>query len=158
MHLYETHLPVADTNIAERFYREIVGLPFAYRDPTRDIVFLWADVKAKAMIGLWGPNTAYGSQKGAAKCHVAFAVPFDQLLGAIKKLNKNGIDTFGFGGDKTDEPSVIGWMPSAQIYFRDPDGHMLEFITILPDPPNPSFIGRYSEWKKLTTTQNARRN
>jgi len=45
MHLYETHLPVADTKIAECFYREIVGLPFAYRDPTRDIVFLWADAK-----------------------------------------------------------------------------------------------------------------
>src|SRR5436189_2821348 len=39
MHLYETHLPVADTKIAESFYREVVGLPFAYRDPTRDIGF-----------------------------------------------------------------------------------------------------------------------
>ena len=159
MHLYETHISVADTNISERFYREIVGLPFAYRDPTRDIVFLWADVKEKAMIGLWGLNTVYGRQNGAtAKCHVAFAVSLDELFEAMKKLTKNKIDIFGFGGDKTQEPSVIGWMPSAQIYFRDPDGHMLEFITILPDPPNPSFIGRYSEWKKLTTTQNARRN
>ena len=25
MHLYETHLPVADTSVADRFYREIVG-------------------------------------------------------------------------------------------------------------------------------------
>jgi lactoylglutathione lyase len=159
MHLYETHLPVADTKVAEKFYREIVGLPFAYRDPTRDIVFLWADLKEKGMIGLWGPKTAYGSQNGAnRKRHVAFAVRLDQLLDAIKKLTENGIDTFGFGGSKTDEPSVIGWMPSAQIYFRDPDGHMLEFITILPDPPNPNFNGRYSEWKKLTTSQNVRRN
>ncbi len=159
MHLYETHIPVADTKIAERFYREIVGLPFAYRDPTRDIVFLWADLKEKGMIGLWGPNTAYGSQNGAnRKCHVAFAVRLDQLIDAIKKLTENGIDTFGFGGNKTDEPSVIGWMPSAQIYFRDPDGHMLEFISILPEHPNPSFNGSYSEWKKLTTSQNLRRN
>ncbi len=154
MHLYETHIPVADTTIAERFYREIVGLPFAYRDPTRDIVFLWADVKEKAMIGLWGPNTAYGAQTGGtAKYHVAFAVPLDQLLDAIQKLNANGIEILGFGGDKTQEPSVIGWMPSAQIYFRDPDGHMLEFITILPDPPDPSFNGRYSEWKRLSTRE-----
>jgi lactoylglutathione lyase len=155
MHLYETHLPVGDTTIAERFYREIVGLPFAYRDPTRDIVFLWADVKEKAMIGLWGPNTAYGSQNGViSKCHVAFAVSLDELFDAIKKLNARKIDIFGFGGDKTQEPSVIGWMPSAQIYFRDPDGHMLEFISILPDPPNPSFNGLYSEWKRLTAKAN----
>lgn len=152
MHLYETHIPVADTKIAESFYREIVGLPFAYRDPTRDIVFLWADLKDKGMIGLWGPTTVYGSQNGVTpKCHVAFAVSLDELIGAIKKLNENGIDTFGFGGEGAHEPSVIGWMPSAQIYFRDPDGHMLEFITILPEPPNPSFTGSYSEWKKLTT-------
>ena len=150
MHLYETHIPVADRKIAERFYREIVGLPFAYRDPTRDIVFLWADLKEKGMIGLWGPHTAYGSQNGAnRKRHVAFAVRLDQLIDAIKKLTENGIDTFGFGGNKTDEPSVIGWIPSAQIYFRDPDGHMLEFISILPEHPNPNFNGLYSEWKKL---------
>ena len=147
MHLYETHIPVADTKIAERFYQEIVGLPFAYRDPTRDIVFLWASTKAKGMIGLWGPNTSYGDQN-TLKCHLAFAVPLDELIDAIKKLNENGIETFGFGGNTATEPSVIGWMPSAQIYFRDPDGHMLEFISILSDPPNPAFIGPYSDWRK----------
>ena len=137
MHLYETHIAVTDTKSAERFYCDIVGLPFAYRDPARDIVFLWADVKEQAMIGLWGPNTTYGPQSGAtAKCHVAFAVSLDELFNAITKLTDNKID----------------WMPSAQIYFRDPDGHMLEFISILPDPPNPKFNGRYSEWKKLIRT------
>ncbi len=78
------------------------------------------------------------------------AVALDELFAMIAKLNQNGIDILGFGGDKTKEPTVIGWMPSAQIYFRDPDGHMLEFITILPGRPNPSFNGPYSEWKKLT--------
>ena len=63
MHLYETHLPVANTEIAKDFYTEIVGLPFAYRDPTRDIVFLWAASKEQGMIGLWGPNTAYGQRR-----------------------------------------------------------------------------------------------
>ena len=150
MHLYETHLPVADTKVAEKFYREVVGLPFAYRDPSRDIVFLWVDAKQKAMIGLWGPNTTYGKQNGITqKCHVAFAVSLDQLFATIEKLNANNIETLGFDGNKSSEPTVIGWMPSAQIYFRDPDGHMLELISILPDPPNPKFNGRYSEWKKL---------
>jgi len=150
MHLYETHLPVADTKASQKFYTEVVGLPFAYRDPTRDIAFMWADAKQKAMIGLWGPKTAYGRQNGAtAKCHIAFAVSLDELFAAIEKLNANNIETLGFGGEKTSEPTVIGWMPSAQIYFRDPDGHMLEFISILPDSPNPSFNGKYSEWKKL---------
>jgi lactoylglutathione lyase len=155
MHLYETHLPVANTNLAKDFYTKIVGLPFAYRDPARDIAFLWAGSKEQGMIGLWGPNTAYGREDGIPrKCHVAFACSLEQLLAAINKLNKHGIETFGFGGQKTNEPTVIGWMPSAQIYFRDPDGHMLEFITILPNAPDPTFVGLYSDWKKLTARSN----
>ena len=151
MHLYETHLPVADTEIARRFYQEIVGLLFAYRDPTRDIVFMWVDTKEKAMIGLWGPNTAYGRQSGTTQQrHVAFAVSLDELFAAVQKLNANNIETLGFDGKTSREPTVIGWMPSAQIYFRDPDGHMLEFISILPGPPIPKFNGNYSEWKKLS--------
>ena len=111
------------------------------------------------MIGLWGPDTVYGSHSSVnRKHHLAFAVSFGELLAAIKKLNEHGIETLGFGGEKTDEPTVIGWMPSAQIYFRDPDGHMLEFITILRDPPDPNFNGSYSEWKKLSAGHNIRRH
>jgi hypothetical protein len=84
------------------------------------------------------------------KCHGAFAVSLDQLFTAIEELNKHGIETLEFGGHKTYEPIVIGWMPSTQIYFRDPDEHMLELITILPDAPKPTFIGAYSGWKQLT--------
>ena len=150
MHLYETHIPVRDTTVSELFYREVVGLPFAYRDPSRDIVFLWADSKEKSMIGLWGPGTAYGVRDEVTlRCHVAFSIPLHQLFGMIEKLKRSGIDVFGFGGEKAEEPTVIGWMPSAQIYFRDPDGNMLEFISILSEQPKPKFIGRYSEWKNL---------
>jgi lactoylglutathione lyase len=153
MHLYETHLPVEDTNAASRFYQEIIGLRFAYRDPIRDIVFLWADSKEKSMLGLWGPHTAYGRQNGIAQhCHVAFSLSLDELFAVIVKLKANNIETLDFDGKKTHEPSVIGWMPSAQIYFRDPDGHLLEFISILRDPPNADFIGSYSEWKKMATS------
>jgi lactoylglutathione lyase len=48
---------------------------------------------------------------------------------------------------------VIGWMPSAQIYFRDPDGHSLEFISILPEEPEPGFIGSYAKWRGIRTGQ-----
>jgi len=150
MHLYETHIPVTDTKASETFYREVVGLPFAYRDPMRDVAFLWVDEKQKGMIGLWGASTGYGRENGVlTRCHLAFAVSFEQLQCAIVKLNERGIETRDFGGKVTREPSVIGWMPSAQIYFRDPDGHSLEFITILPETPDASFLGSYSDWGKL---------
>jgi lactoylglutathione lyase len=150
VHLYETHIPVTDTRTSEAFYCDVVGLVFAYRDPTRDIVFLWVDEKQKGMIGLWGPATGYGLQNGfITHCHLAFAVSFEQLQRAIVKLKEHRIETTDFGKKSTIEPSVIGWMPSAQIYFCDLDGHSLEFITILPEAPNPSFVGAHSDWQKL---------
>ena len=156
MHLYETHIPVTDTKVSEAFYREVVGLPFAYRDPTRDIVFLWVDEKQKGMLGLWGASTGYGRQNGTfSQAHLAFAVEFENLQHAIIALNKHGVKTQAFSGNTTSEPSVIGWMPSAQIYFRDPDGHSLEFIAILPGPPQADFIGSYSDWRKLKKISHA---
>ena len=146
MHLYETHLPVASTEKSAKFYLEIVGLEFAYRDPGRDIVFLWIGPGRRSMLGLWGPMTLYG--KEPHRCHLAVALSLPELLEASKRLNRLGIATSNFAGKETIEPSVIGWMPSAQLYFRDPDGHSLEFIALLDDPPDPPFIGSLSEWRK----------
>jgi lactoylglutathione lyase len=146
MHLYEAHLPVSDTEAAQRFYVEIVGLQFAHHDLTRDIVFLWAGADRKSMVGLWGPSTTLGRE--FQKCHIAFNVSLAELLAGGGRLNAAGIQTQNFAGEKTTEPSVIGWMPSAQLYFRDRDGHSLELIALLDESPEPQFVGSLSQWKK----------
>ena len=146
MHLYEAHLPVADTEAAQRFYIDIVGLQFAHHDLTRDIFFLWAGANRKSMLGLWGPSTTLGSE--FHKCHIAFDVSMPELRAAGERLNNAGIQTRNFAGEKTTEPSVIGWMPSAQLYFHDGDEHSLEFIALLDESPEPSFVGTLSEWKQ----------
>jgi lactoylglutathione lyase len=145
MHLYETHLPVANTAASMKFYVDIVGLEFAFRDPVRDLVFLWIGTERRSMLGLWGPATTYGSDPH--RCHFAMALPLAELLVAGERLNQRGVATRNFAGENTTEPSVIGWMPSAQLYFRDLDGHSLEFIALLDDPPNPAFIGPLSAWQ-----------
>lgn len=147
MHLYETHLPVRDTEAAARFYEEVVGLRRAHRDPKRDVVFLWAGEERRSMLGLWGPTTTHGLE--FRRCHLAFALTLPELLAAGQRLQRLGIATHNFAGEETTEPSVIGWMPSAQLYFRDPDGHSLEYIALLDDPPDPAFIGRLSEWRPV---------
>ena len=53
MYLYETHLSVADTAASQAFYTRVVGLKFAHRDLTRDIIFLWAGDDRRSMLGLW---------------------------------------------------------------------------------------------------------
>src|SRR5205807_6848937 len=67
MHLYETHVPVTNTEDSKGFYVSVVGLEFAHRDLTRDIIFLWAGSGRRSMLGLWGPSTAYG--RDPHKCH-----------------------------------------------------------------------------------------
>jgi lactoylglutathione lyase len=146
MHLYETHLSVASTEASSRFYVDIVGLELAYKDPGRDIVFLWIGTERRSMLGLWGPDTTYGNNP--RPCHFAMTVSLAELFAAGERLNGLGIATRNFAGEETTEPSVIGWMPSAQIYFRDPDGHSLEFIALLDEKPAPDFIGPLSAWEK----------
>jgi lactoylglutathione lyase len=145
LNLYETHLPVTNTEISKMFYLDIVGLKFAYRDPTRDIVFLWIGTNKRSMVGFWGPGTSYGND--FHKCHLAIAVSLPDLLAVGKRLAGLNVQTRNFASEETTEPSVIGWMPSAQLYFRDPDGHSLEFITLLDETPDPSFNGSFSAWK-----------
>jgi len=146
MHLYETHLPVQSTEASRRFYVDVLGLEWAYRDPNRDIVFLWIGGDRRSMLGLWGPSTIRGGD--FHKCHFAIAVSLPELLAWGNRLAASGIERQNFMGEKTTEPSVIGWMPSAQLYFRDPDGHSLEFIALLDDKPDSDFIGPLSAWAK----------
>jgi len=48
---------------------------------------------------------------------------------------------------------VIGWMPAASVFLTDPDGHLLEFIAMLPDQPRPEVgIVSYSEWTAGTSS------
>src|SRR5205814_3375838 len=144
MHLYETHLPVKDTEVSSRFYVDVVGLEFAHRDLTRDIVFLWVGSNKRSMLGLWGPNTSRGQPH---PCHFAIAISLPELLAAGPRLGTLGVITRDFSGKVPTEPSVIGWMPSAQLYFSDPDGHSVEYIALLDDPPEREFVGPLSAWR-----------
>jgi lactoylglutathione lyase len=46
------------------------------------------------------------------------------------------------------EPIVHGWMPAAAVFFKDPDGHLLELVAELSDAPRPDVLYRpLSEWR-----------
>ena len=74
------------------------------------------------MLGLW----SLGSSPIGLSLHVAFAASLADVLGACARLRALGLAPLSFFGSETDEPSVIGWMPAAAVYVRDPDGHLLE--------------------------------
>jgi lactoylglutathione lyase len=79
--------------------------------------------------------------------HVAFKVSLDDVLAACDRLSALGVTPLSFFSEETAEPSVIGWMPAAAVYFRDPDGHLLEYLAMLDEPARPDAgITTWSEW------------
>jgi lactoylglutathione lyase len=141
--LFEAHLTVSDMPRSIAFYRDVVGLPLALELPERGAAFFWIGGRGEAMLGLW----SLGSAPMALSLHVAFKASLDDVLGACDGLRSAGVTPLSFFGAETDEPSVLGWMPAAAVYFRDPDGHMLEYLAMLDERPRPDAgIVPWSDW------------
>ena len=141
--LFEAHLTVADLDRSVAFYRDAIGLPVALTVPERGAAFLWIGGEGDAMLGLW----SLGSTPMALSLHVAFRASLDAVLASCDQLRARGITPLSFFGVPTEEPSVIGWMPAAAVYLRDPDGHLLEYLAMLDDKPQPQRgIVPWSKW------------
>jgi len=148
--LFETHLTVSDLQRSIRFYKDIVGLQLAFEVCERNAAaFFWigdpSHSSRRCMLGLW----SVGIAPLGLNLHVAFEVAaINDLLEAPKRLKAQGIIPLSFYGVESMEPSVIGWMPAAAIYFRDPDGHLLEYLTMLDEKARRPDLGvvSWSEW------------
>jgi len=146
--LFEAHLTVADLPRSIDFFRNIIGLDLAHEVPERHAAFFWIGGRGKTMLGLWSVH----SSPLQLKLHIAFRVPLASLIASIGRLREAGVTpTDGSTGHAINEPVVIGWMPAASVYFADPDGHLLEYITMLDDDPHPD-LNRLplSEWRRRT--------
>ena len=146
--LFETHLTVSDLARSIDFYRDVVGLTLAIEIPERSVAFFWIGQPGQSMLGLW----SIGSAPLGLTLHIAFAVSLQDLLDAPKRLAAKGVTPLSFFNNETTEPSVIGWMPAAAVSFRDLDGHLLEYLTMLDDKPNPNTgIVPWSQWTTART-------
>jgi lactoylglutathione lyase len=135
--LFEAHLAVADLDASIAFYRDVLGLELAHRTTEPRAAFFWIGAHGRAMLGLWAAGGA--SQPNAPTSHIAFSAAIDDVLTAPHELRSAGITPLDFNGHPTDAPVVLGWMPAVSIYFRDPDGHLLEYVAMLPDLPRPEW-------------------
>ena len=141
--LFETHLTVSDLERSVAFYRDVVGLPLALELPGRGAAFFWAAEPGEAMLGLW----SLGSAPIGLSSHIAFRTTLDDVMDACERLRSLGVTPLSFFARETSEPSVIGWMPAAAVYFRDPDGHLLEYLAMVDEPARPELgIVPWSQW------------
>jgi len=147
--LFEVHLAVANLDTSVAFYRDVVGLRPAHIEPARQAAFFWIGREGSAMLGLWGA----GSAPQRVTAHTAFRVGLADVLAAPGALRAAGVTPLDFDNRPTDRPIVFAWMPAAAVFFRDPDGHLLEFIAMLPQEPRPDGgIVPWGAWTHVQTT------
>lgn len=146
--LYESHLTVSDLSRSIVFYRDLVGLELAHTLPDDRAAFFWVGGRHRSMLGLWA---IHGSPV-RIRSHIAFATELDEVIGSVARLRAAGlVPRCGGGGPETDQPVVFPWMPAASVYFDDPDGNSLEYISLLPQPARPELSGTVllSEWSTM---------
>jgi catechol 2,3-dioxygenase-like lactoylglutathione lyase family enzyme len=124
--ILETALYVDDLTRAARFYEDVLGLA----SMTGDGRFRAYDVAGRSVLLLFQrgatletvtiPGGTIPPHDGHGPLHMAFAISADELSSWEKRLSEHGIEIEGRtrwsrGGDS--------------IYFRDPDGHLIELAT-----------------------------
>src|SRR3954451_17354015 len=141
--LFETLLTVSDLPRFIAFYRDTIGLELGLKDPNRNCAFFWIGGAKDAMLGLW----SIGTMPIGLTLHIAFDVSLKDLFDAPRHLRLKGITPLSFFGEETKEPSVLCWMPAASIFFRDPDGHLIEYLAMLDEEPKPDLgIIPWNKW------------
>jgi lactoylglutathione lyase len=141
--LFEAHLSVADLDRSRAFYADVLSLPLALELRERGALFFWCGAPGNSMLGLW----SLGSMPMGMHLHVAFKAGLEDVLAAPDRLHHLGVTPLDFFGQQTEEPTVIGWMPAASVFFRDPDGHQLEYLAMLEAEPRPEAgILPWSQW------------
>jgi lactoylglutathione lyase len=143
--LFETHLFVENLETSIDFYKNLPGLEQCYFEEERRAAFFWIGKPKGAMLGLWEKP-----KEEIDKRHFAFRCDKDDILNKTADFFKErNIKPCNFLNDGTERPMVFAWMPALAIYFKDPDGHELEFIAIVEGKSRPELgVISYGEWIK----------
>ncbi|MED4073617.1 VOC family protein [Priestia endophytica] len=141
--LYETHLKVKNLEESISFYKKL-GLQLAFQIEERRRAFFFIG-ETKQMLGL--QEVKEGQE--VIRDHFAFSVEMKDLEDSLQWLREKEIEIpKDFFGKAPIEPIVHMWMPAASVYFIDPNGHSLEFLTLLSDEPvYKEDIVYLSEWR-----------
>ena len=122
----ETALYVDDLDRAVRFYRDVLELKPLYQDSRltafsvgdRNVLLIFP--RGGALETVHMPGGTIPPHDGAGPLHVAFAIGKDELPQWEARLAANKVAIEGRKRWKRGGES---------IYFRDPDGHLLELAT-----------------------------
>jgi lactoylglutathione lyase len=118
--------------------------------PERPAAFFWVGGRGRSMLGVF----SLGSCPLTMRHRLAFQATLQDVLAAPPKLRAAGITPLGGERAPIVEPVVFAWGPAASVFFEDPDGNLLEYISMLPDPPRPELgLVSWNEWQAIQKRQ-----
>jgi catechol 2,3-dioxygenase-like lactoylglutathione lyase family enzyme len=124
--ILETALYTDDMERAREFYENVLGLAVIYSDnrlrayavADRDVLLLFRRGSARESTTM--PGGIIPGHDGSGPLHVAFAVAHDEFGRWEERLKAHGVAIEGY----------THWRRGGRsLYFRDPDGHLLELAT-----------------------------
>jgi lactoylglutathione lyase len=150
--LFEEHISIRNLERSVAFYRDVVGMEVGLIQSQSQIgmggALFWVGGRGRSMMGVFSLGATWPLT--IMQHHVAFQVKLDDVLVAPQDLRLAGITPLGGRREPITEPIVFAWMPAASVFFDDPDGNFLEYISMLPDPPRPELgVLSWSEWRRL---------
>lgn len=122
----ETALYVDDLERAAAFYEQVLGLAAISKDSrfraydVDDTSVLLLFKRGATLETVHLPGGTIPPHDGHGPLHMAFAVTADALAAWEERLGEHGVAIEG----RTDWPRG-----GHSVYFRDPDGHLLELVT-----------------------------
>ena len=124
--ILETAIYSDDMERAKRFYEDVMGLRPMFED--RRLTAYEAGAKSVLLVFKRGasaeetklPGGTIPGHDGAGPVHFAFAIDAEDLGAWEDRLREHGVAIEG----RTEWPRG-----GASIYFRDPDGHLVELAT-----------------------------
>lgn len=124
----ETALYVEDLGRARRFYETVIGLRPLYSDTRmcaydiggRSVLLLFPRGGSLDPVELPGGAGTIPPHDGSGPLHVAFSIAGDELPAWERELTVHGVAI---------ESRTTWPRGGTSIYFRDPDGHLLELAT-----------------------------
>jgi catechol 2,3-dioxygenase-like lactoylglutathione lyase family enzyme len=122
----ESALYVDDLERARSFYEECLGLPLLLATQRmcaldvggRSVLLLF--LRGASSEDMTTPGGTIPGHDGQGPLHIAFAVASDELAAWEGRLEERGIPV---------ESRVTWPRGGTSVYFRDPDGHVLELAT-----------------------------
>lgn len=116
--LNHTIVPAHDNEASARFYATMFG--FQYDGPLGHFAPVRIDCQALTL--------DFDNRKDFAPQHYAFKVSedeFDEIFGRVKEQSL----TYGSGPGTPEDMQINHWNGGRGVYFRDPNGHLLELLT-----------------------------